>query len=238
MLCIALSILYGFFSFNASIINCSVRHLRKQKDQGLNSNQSNLRVQWAKPLDSLGEGGRLIYENLNKYSKSWLLFLATTTVNRLKSVYSDLSLYVYMSPMRNIILLLVCTHRSLWELITLFQDSSPLPIPWTNYSSLYLLALFLDVKLIPKFSLLQEYFCIWGFPGGSVSCQCRTCGFDPWVGKILWRRKWQPTLVFLPGKSHGQRNLVGYSPWGGKRVGHDLTNNNNFCTMYLCSHMW
>jgi len=38
-------------------------------------------------------------------------------------------------------------------------------------------------------------------------------GFDPWVGKIPWRRKWQSTPVFLPGKSHGQRNLVGYSPW-------------------------
>ena len=36
--------------------------------------------------------------------------------------------------------------------------------------------------------------------------------FDPWVGKVPWRRKWQPTPVFLPGKSHGQWNLVGYSP--------------------------
>ena len=42
--------------------------------------------------------------------------------------------------------------------------------------------------------------------------------FDPWVGKILWRRKWQPTPVFLPGKSHGQRSLVGYSPWGRKEL--------------------
>ena len=41
-------------------------------------------------------------------------------------------------------------------------------------------------------------------------------GFDPWVGKIPWRRKWQPTPVFLPGESHGQRSLVGYSPWGRK----------------------
>ena len=41
-------------------------------------------------------------------------------------------------------------------------------------------------------------------------------GFNPWVGKIRWRRKWQPTPVFLPGKSHGQRSLVGYSPWGHK----------------------
>ena len=48
------------------------------------------------------------------------------------------------------------------------------------------------------------------------TCQCRRRkrhGFDPWVGKIPWRRAWQPTPVFLPGESHGQRNLVNYSPW-------------------------
>ena len=39
---------------------------------------------------------------------------------------------------------------------------------------------------------------------------------DPWVGKIPWRRKWQPTLVYLPGEFHGQRSLAGYSPWGRK----------------------
>ena len=39
---------------------------------------------------------------------------------------------------------------------------------------------------------------------------------DPWVRKIFWRRAWQPTPVFLPGKSHGQRSLTGYSPWGHK----------------------
>ena len=50
----------------------------------------------------------------------------------------------------------------------------------------------------------------------------RETGFDPWVEKILWRRKWQPTPVFLPGKFHGQRSQVGYSPWGHKRVRHDL----------------
>ena len=45
------------------------------------------------------------------------------------------------------------------------------------------------------------------------------CSFDLWVGKIPWRGKWQPTPVFLPGKSHGQRGLVGYSPWGYKVSG-------------------
>ena len=41
-------------------------------------------------------------------------------------------------------------------------------------------------------------------------------GFDPWVRKIPWKREWLPTPKFLPGKSHGQRSLVGYSPWGCK----------------------
>ena len=45
-------------------------------------------------------------------------------------------------------------------------------------------------------------------------------GFDPWVRKIPWRRAWQPTPVSLSGESHGQRSLVGYSPWA-CRVGHD-----------------
>ena len=51
---------------------------------------------------------------------------------------------------------------------------------------------------------------------------CRRPGFDPWVGKIPWRREWQPTAVFFPGESHGQRSLAGYSSWG-HRVGHDWT---------------
>ena len=51
-------------------------------------------------------------------------------------------------------------------------------------------------------------------------------GFVPWVGKIPWRRKWQPTPVFLPGQSHGQRSLVGYSPWGHKEL--DVTERLHF----------
>ena len=45
---------------------------------------------------------------------------------------------------------------------------------------------------------------------------------SPWVKRIPWRRKWQPTPVFLPGKSHGWKSLAGYSSWGQKRAGHDL----------------
>ena len=59
--------------------------------------------------------------------------------------------------------------------------------------------------------------------GKEPACQCsrhKRLGFDPWVGKIPWRRAWQPTPVFLPGESHVQRSLVGCSPWS-QRVGPD-----------------
>ena len=52
-----------------------------------------------------------------------------------------------------------------------------------------------------------------------TTSQCRrrrTLRFDSWVGQILWRRAWQPTPMFLPGKFHGQRSMAGYSPWGCK----------------------
>ena len=59
---------------------------------------------------------------------------------------------------------------------------------------------------------------VWSVSGGSVikklPAMQEPAGFDPWVGKIPWRRKQQPTPVFLPGKSHGQRRLEGYSPGG------------------------
>ena len=62
-----------------------------------------------------------------------------------------------------------------------------------------------------------------GFPGSSDSKEtaCNSgdlARYNPWVRKIPWRREWQLTLVFLPGKSPGQRSLVGYSPWGHKEL--------------------
>ena len=56
----------------------------------------------------------------------------------------------------------------------------------------------------------------WWLSGKESACQCKSCEFDPWAGKMPWRREWQPTLVFLAGESHGQRSLVGYSPRGCK----------------------
>ena len=54
----------------------------------------------------------------------------------------------------------------------------------------------------------------WWLSGKESTCQCRRHEFDPCSGTIPWRRQWQPTSVFLPEKSHGERSLVGYSPWG------------------------
>ena len=66
--------------------------------------------------------------------------------------------------------------------------------------------------------------------GKESACQCRKLGFDPCVGEVPWRRKWQPIPVFLLGKSHGQRSLVGCSPWGRKKS--DTTE----MTEHTCMH--
>ena len=57
------------------------------------------------------------------------------------------------------------------------------------------------------------------------------CRFNPWDKKIPWRGKWQPTPLLLPGKSHGRRSLVGYSPWDHKES--DMTERLHFTSVYL-----
>ena len=64
-------------------------------------------------------------------------------------------------------------------------------------------------------------WCMLEHGGKESTCQCRRCrtpGFHPWIEKIPWRRKWQPTPILLPGESHGQKILAGYSPWGRTRL--------------------
>ena len=58
----------------------------------------------------------------------------------------------------------------------------------------------------------------WWLSSEEFTHQCRRRMLDPWIRKILWRRAWQTTLVFLPGKSHGQRSLAGYNTWGRKEL--------------------
>ena len=62
----------------------------------------------------------------------------------------------------------------------------------------------------------------WWLSGKESACQAGDMGSSPRLGRFPWRRKWQPTAVFLPGKSHGQRSLVGYSSCGHKKIEHDL----------------
>ena len=79
----------------------------------------------------------------------------------------------------------------------------------------------------------------WWLSGKEPTCQCRGPRFNPWVGKIPWRRKWQSTPVFLPGESYGQRSLACYSPRGRKESDtterlHTHTHTRNLHTA-LCS---
>ena len=62
----------------------------------------------------------------------------------------------------------------------------------------------------------------WWLSGKESTSQCRRHGLDPWVRTTLWRWKWQPTAVVLPGKSYEQNRLVGCNPRGCKRVRHHL----------------
>ena len=73
----------------------------------------------------------------------------------------------------------------------------------------------------------------WWLSGKGSACQCRRHKFNPWVRKIPWRRKWQPTPVFLPGEFHGQWSLVGYSPWGQKELDTTERPNNNRLLIFL-----
>ena len=75
----------------------------------------------------------------------------------------------------------------------------------------------------------------WWLSGKESFCHCRRYGFNPWVRKIPWRRKWQPTPVFLSGESHGQRSLAGYNPWGHQRVGHDLATKQPLAKYHVCA---
>ena len=100
-----------------------------------------------------------------------------------------------------------------------------------------------------KFSVLLSYTLLQGFPWWfrwwRICLQCGRSGSDHCVGKIPWRRAWQPTPVFLPRESHGQRSQVGYSPWGCRvrheplSTAHTLYYKLNYwglfsCTLFVC----
>ena len=81
------------------------------------------------------------------------------------------------------------------------------------------------------FTFLTQCGLPWWLSGKDLPANVGDAGSTHWVEKISWRKKWQPTPVFLPGKSHRQRSLAGYSPWGHRRVGHDLVTKQQECNL-------
>ena len=84
-----------------------------------------------------------------------------------------------------------------------------------------------------------------GFPDGASgkesAFQCgrhKRHGFDPWVGKISWRRAWKSTPVFVPGEFYGERSLVGYSPWGHKELDMTETTEHAHENTYIYTHTY
>ena len=113
-----------------------------------------------------------------------------------------------------------CSRLEVWEwqiCLTLAADKILMPLFSKMSTSLQPE----PVDMI-SYKVRKDFGLPWWLSGKEYACQCRRHGFNPWVGKILWRKEWQPNPVFLPGKSHGQRSLVGYSPRSHRRVGHDL----------------
>ena len=84
------------------------------------------------------------------------------------------------------------------------------------------------------FGFLYRIWLPWWLRQWRIRLQSGRLGFSPWVGKFPWRRKWQLTPAFLPGESHGQRSLAGYSPGGQKKsdMTQRLNNNNSNLTCY------
>ena len=73
----------------------------------------------------------------------------------------------------------------------------------------------------PQVALWLSLRLPWWFSGKESICQCSRHRVYSWIRKIPWRRKWQPTPVFWPGKSFAHRTVAGYSLWGHKRVRHN-----------------
>ena len=116
-----------------------------------------------------------------------------------------------------------------------FREAKQTKMPYTSPAKkrTNILVFILEDLFVSTYSNTYLYTCS-GLPrwhgGKDSACRCRRrkrLGFNPWSRKTPWRRKWQPTPVFLPGKSHGQRSLADYSPWG-------LKESNNWA--HTCAH--
>ena len=117
--------------------------------------------------------------------------------------------------------------RTLQWLATSFSRGCP--DPGSNWVSCITGGIFTvwvnkEAHLSLEVHLYLNNISFWGFPGGASgkesACWSTRRRFNPWVRKIPWKRKWQPTPVFLPGQFHGQRSLAGYSQWESQRAGY------------------
>ena len=109
--------------------------------------------------------------------------------------------------------------QPLWRKVWRFLKKLKLELPYN--SAIPLLGIYLDKNIIQK-DICTSVFIVGLFTIARTWKQPKYPSMDDWIKKMqyihTWRRKWQPTPVFLPGKFHGQRNLVGYSPRGGKEL--------------------
>ena len=121
----------------------------------------------------------------------------------------------------------ICSHgrqQGLWSLYKVIHPIIKASPSWAHQMFISLLRPCLQIPSLWRFRLQHMdlrgcnsvHRLSWWLSDKESVCQYRRHRFDPWVGKIPWRRKWQPTPVFLPGESHGQRGLSGYSLWSQK----------------------
>ena len=117
-------------------------------------------------------------------------------------------------------LFFIKSHKYSWGI----SKAETLP-PKNKVPRPYSILFLLRKSMAAKPGIIGYHMALLGVPGDATgkepTWQCRRHkrhGFDPWVGKIPWRRSQQPTPVFLPGESHGQKSLAGYSPWSCKEL--------------------
>ena len=127
----------------------------------------------------------------------------------------------YFLDTMNTVAMNICTYTLVWTYCFILLGYIHIYVCISKINIYIYIYIYIYISLSqPK---TAETYCDSKLPGWLSGkepiCQCRICRFIPSVGKIPWRRNWQPTPVFLSGKPHGQRSLAGYSPPGHTRIG-------------------
>ena len=135
-------------------------------------------------------------------------------------------------------------HRDLWcraqprhlESFTLHSPWPPARQTWLSshlpsHKFIFVFLTWVGGSFTKTLSFPYAYLDPTGSDGKASACNVGDRGFESWVGKIPWRRKWQSTPALLPGKSHGWRSLTGYSLWGCKES--DTTERLHFTSLHF-----